>query len=117
VRYIKTLVVWSQDGYHRPVALLHIQDDLLLGDIEHMNPVEALKDPPRRWVLGWIPFLIGIRLAGLLQALSNTPLKSRVDKKAGRLCHQKRHDPLLVLQVQRVGKKLSVLQKAKSPLD
>jgi len=63
VRYIKTFVVWPEDGHHRSVAFLHIQDDLLLGDIEHMNPIEALKDPPRRWALSGVSFLVGIRLA------------------------------------------------------
>jgi hypothetical protein len=48
---IKPLVVWAEDRDDRPVALLHIQEHTLLANAEHMNPVEALSDPPRRRAL------------------------------------------------------------------
>jgi len=94
--------------------LLHVQDYPLLANAEHMNPIEALKDPPCCRALSWIPFLIGIRLACLLQALPDSPLQRRVDRETKRHHHQECHDPLFVLQVQRVGKKLRVLRKAES---
>ncbi len=58
VRYRKPLVVWFQYGYYRLVALLHVQHHPLLSSIQHVNPVEALKDPAGRRRLSWILFLI-----------------------------------------------------------
>lgn len=74
VGYIKSLVLGAEDRHHGPVVLLQVQDELLLSGVEHVDTLEALKDPSRRRSLGRIPFLIGVGAASLFQALPDAPL-------------------------------------------
>lgn len=80
-------------------------------DQEHGHPHKILEDPPRRWVLYRVPFLVGKGGAVILQRFADAILQRCIYQQAHRHHHQERHDPLGLFAIERGGQKARVFEK------
>ena len=81
---------------------------------EYMNPHKIREDPPRRWVLHRLPFVVGKGGVVILQCFANAILQCCIHQQAHRHHHQERHDPLGLFEIERGGQQAGVFEKTKA---